>query len=368
MLIATVSPDIDSSPSSKYLKLNLRTTSSPVNCSLSIFEFIEPSSGFCDSVTSTFPSKISVMSFSLLERTAAARIFCINSSRFITARVSALLGIIPPYSGNAPSINRVVIVCSPIEKVAWFSFQSLYAWLIDFLAFNSAHLSLLESEEQIKFVAAKFFVPKKKLLKAWTGVDDSLFYTNPDAKKLPTFTVLFRGAFLPESGVEYAVDAFKILKKHNINLRIIGRGEFDPLVEKRLKEFDSSNVEWIRGKKMPFEDLRRKIQECHISLGQLSNHDRLNRTVPHKAFESIAMKIPYLTARNKGILELLNEDETCFCCNPADAQDLAEKILEIKNNPELMAKVAESAYQLYTREFTPRVLAKRVVDAITIRS
>src|SRR3989344_3614298 len=248
------------------------------------------------------------------------------------------------------------------EKVAWFSFQSLYAWLIDFLAFNSAHLSLLESEEQIKFVAAKFFVPKKKLLKAWTGVDDSLFYTDPDAKKLPTFTVLFRGAFLPESGVEYAVDAFKILKKHNINLRIIGRGEFDPLVEKRLKEFDSSNVEWIRGKKMPFEDLRRKIQECHISLGQLSNHDRLNRTVPHKAFESIAMKIPYLTARNKGILELLIEDETCFCCTPADAKDLAEKILEIKNNPELMAKVAESAYQLYTREFTPRVLAKRVVD------
>ena len=51
------------------------------------------------------------------------------------------------------------------EKGTWFSFRGLHAWLIDFIAFNSAHLSLLESEKQIKFVSSKFFVPKKKLKK-----------------------------------------------------------------------------------------------------------------------------------------------------------------------------------------------------------
>ncbi len=61
---------------------------------------------------------------------------------------------------------------------------------------------------------------------------------------------------------------------------------------------------------------------------------------------------------------MLKEDETCFCCNPADAEDLAKKILEIKNNLELMAKVAENAYQLYTRELTPKILAKKVLDII----
>ncbi len=278
-------------------------------------------------------------------------------ARIITNKKVIFNALCSLYEGNIISRGRT----------SWLlPFQAAYTWLVDFLAFNSAHLNLLENEEQIKFVSKKFLIPRKKLTKAWTGVDDSLFYTDSDVKKLSTFTVLFRGAFLPESGVEYAIDAAKILKKHNINLRIIGRniGALVPLMEERLGEFDSSNVEWIKGKKMPFEDLRLKMQECHISLGQLSNHDRLNMTIPHKAFESIAMKIPYLTARNKGVLELLKEDETCFCCNPADAEDLAKKILEIKNNLELMAKVAENAYQLYTRELTPKILAKKVLDII----
>ena len=194
-----------------------------------------------------------------------------------------------------------------------------------------------------------------------TGVDETIFLTDPNVNKLSVFTVLFRGAFLPESGIEYAIDAIKILKDAPIKLHIIGDGLFAPLVEKKLKEFRSTNIEWIR-EKIPFDELRRKIEECHLSLGQLSGHDRLKRTIPHKAFESLAMKIPYLTARNKAVLELLTENETCFCFNSADAQNLADKILWIKNNQGEAQRVAENAYQLYLRELTPKMLAKKVLD------
>lgn len=244
------------------------------------------------------------------------------------------------------------------------SFRGIYCWLVDFLAFHYASLSLVESNEQKKYIARKFLVNEKKLLRAWTGADDSIFFYNPAIKKLPIFTVLFRGRFLPESGIEYALEAAKILENENINFRIIGWGMLERKVEEMIKKLGLKNVERMRNK-LPWEELRVKMQECHLSLGQLSNHDRLNRTIPHKAFESIAMKIPYLTARNRGILELLTEDQTCFCCNPADAKDLAQKILELKNKPESRRQAVGNAYQLYLRELTPKILAKKVLDLLS---
>jgi glycosyltransferase involved in cell wall biosynthesis len=257
------------------------------------------------------------------------------------------------------------------KKIVFNALGSLYEGVIISRAKNSPYslkgirtwLNLLESDEQINFVSKKFLVPRRKLLKALTGVDDSEFYSSPDVNKLPTFTVLFRGAFLPESGIEYAVDAAKILKAQGINLRIIGNGLSAPLIEKKIKEFNLSNIEWIKDR-LPFSDLRQKIQECHVSLGQLSDHDRLSRTIPHKAFETMAMKLPYLTARNKGVMELLTENETCLCFEPANAQDLAKKILGIKNNPALADKIAENAHQLYKNKSTPQILAANLLKKI----
>lgn len=243
------------------------------------------------------------------------------------------------------------------------SLRGIYCWLVDFLAFHCASLSLVESNEQKEYIAKKFLVNEKKLMRAWTGADNSIFFYDSATKKLPVFTVLFRGGFLPESGIEYALEAAKILENEGINFRIIGWGILERKVEEMIKKLELKNVEWIRNK-LPWDELRKKMQECHLSLGQLSNHDRLNRTIPHKAFESMTMKLPYLTARNKGILELLKENETCFCCNPADAKDLTDKILRLKHNYLMTQKIAGNAYSLFQTELTPKILAQKVLETI----
>jgi len=209
-----------------------------------------------------------------------------------------------------------------------FYLRAIYSWLIDFVAFHTASLSLIESNGQKEYLAKKFLLKKDKLLVAWTGADDSIFYYDPNIKKLQTFTVLFRGGFLPESGIEYAIEAAKILKNENINFRIIGWGMMESKVRTMLNSFDSSRVEWIK-EKLPIEKLRGKMQETHLSLGQLSRHPRLERTIPHKAFETIAMRLPYLTARNKAVMELLTEGETCLTCNSADAKGIGESLKQI---------------------------------------
>lgn len=238
--------------------------------------------------------------------------------------------------------------------------RALYCLLIDFVAFHSASLILVETNEQKEYLKKKYFLPDHKLIRAFTGTDENKFFYDPGVKKLPDFTVLFRGGLLPESGVEYAIEAAHILNSNGIKLRIIGNGMMANKTEKLIKDYGLNNVEWL-SEKLTDKDLRIKMQECHLSLGQLSSHDRLNRTIPHKAFESLAMKLPYLTARNRAVLELLKENETCFCCNSADAKNLAEKILEIKNNHELLERLADNAYQLHLKELTPKILTQNLI-------
>jgi glycosyltransferase involved in cell wall biosynthesis len=260
------------------------------------------------------------------------------------------------------SLHEGIIISR--RKAGRFSFLALYCWLIDFLAFHLATLSLVESYEQKNYLMRMFYLKENKLLRVWTSADNSKFFYDPKINKLPVFTVLFRGGFLPESGVEITLKTAKLLENNNINFRVIGSGQKNENVfEMEMKKMGLNNMEIIR-KKIPCNKLNIIMQECHLSLGQLANHDRLIRTIPHKAFESMSMKIPYLTARNKGVLELLKDNETCFCCNPGDPEDLAKKILELANNYSMAQKVAENAFNLFQKELTPNVLAKQITEAI----
>ena len=175
---------------------------------------------------------------------------------------------------------------------------------------------------------------------------------------------MFRGQFLPESGVEYVVRAAKILENENINFVIHGGGQNDDKIKKLIEELRPGNIKLMIDF-LPAEELRTLMQKCHLSLGQLSNHPRLKRTVPHKCYESLAMKLPYLTASNIGVLELLTPDETCLTCNPADAGSLAKKILWAKNHPREIEMIAENGYQLYQTKLKSNILARNLLDRIS---
>jgi glycosyltransferase involved in cell wall biosynthesis len=239
-----------------------------------------------------------------------------------------------------------------------FSWIAVRAWIIDFLAFHCADLSLIDTDKEIEYLGNKFILSKTKMLQTWTGADSN-FYYDSSVSKLPTFTALFRGAFVPECGIEYILDAAKLLENEPINFRIIGRGFLENIVEKKIKELGLKKVEWIK-EWLPIEELRRKMQECHVSLGVAGNAGRLERTIYHKVFESLAMKIPYLTAHNQALKELLTDRETCLFFEPNNIQDIADKIKYAKNNPDKILFIAENGYTLRKRSLTPIELAKKL--------
>lgn len=266
------------------------------------------------------------------------------------------------YNALCSVYERLIVSRKLASKL---SLRAIYYWLLDFFAVNSANLVMLETDSQIDYFKKLFLAPDGKLFRAWTGVDEDKFFYNPDIKKRSEFTVVFRGVTVPESGAEFVVKAAKILENQDIKFIMLSNGMMIEKVEKLIKELKPLNLKLIK-ELLPQAALTEIIQSSNLSLGQLSDHERLNRTIPHKAYESLALKVAYLTAANKGILELLRHGETCLVSIPANEKSLADVILWAKNHPEELNKIAENGHNLYLEKLRPNILATEILNRIKL--
>lgn len=265
------------------------------------------------------------------------------------------------YNAVLSNYERMII---SRELAPALSLKAVYYWLLDFMAVDFADLTMVESDKQADFFEKLFSISRKKLFRSYIGVDEDNFYYESSVVKFPEFTVVFRGALMPEAGAEYVVQAAKILENENIKFIMQSGGMLLEEVKHLIEELKPKNLE-LSSNLLPYPELRKLMQECHLSLGQMSDHPRLLRTIPHKAYETLIMRLPYLTASNKGILELLKSGETCITCEPANAKSLAEKILWAKNNPQELDRIAKNGYEFYVSSLTPRIISRRLLDKIS---
>ncbi len=245
-----------------------------------------------------------------------------------------------------------------------WSIKGLQIWLIDFLAYFFVDLVLVESEAQKKFFIKRFFVSPNKCQVVYTGADDSVFFPDPNIKKKKTFTAVFRGRFLPEAGVDVVVRAAKLLEGKGIDFLIIGGGLENKKILKLISDLKPSNL-FLESRRLSDGELRAEMLSCHVSLGQFANHERLSRTIPHKAFESLALGLPYLTARSEGVSEMLTDEQNCVMTEANDPESLSNKIVFLRDNY-VTNEIAQRGFVLYQNNFSPLKLGERIVGLLRL--
>ena len=131
------------------------------------------------------------------------------------------------YNGQFSQYEANVVSRGTNKKIMW--------WLKDFISFLLSSKILLESGAQIEYIHKLFFVPRKKLVRAWAGVNEKHFFIDKSVEKNKKFTVLFRGRFLPESGIDTIIKTAKLLENEEICFLIIGHGFLYKIVNTLIK-------------------------------------------------------------------------------------------------------------------------------------
>ncbi|NCN07243.1 glycosyltransferase family 4 protein [Candidatus Falkowbacteria bacterium] len=242
------------------------------------------------------------------------------------------------------------------------SLKALYFWFIDWLSCLLANKILLDTNEHIKYFVKTFNINKSKFHRIFIGADETIFYPREKNNKEDKFVIHFHGTYIPLQGIKYIIDAANILKNENIVFNLIGSGQQFKEMEKYITDLKINNINLT--KFVPIEEVAEYISKSDMCLGIFGDTDKAKRVIPNKLYECIAMKKPVLTASSDAILEKFDNYDNILLCNIADSNDLAAKILELKNNHDLLDKIAENGYSLFTKEFSSEVLGKKLIDII----
>ncbi len=251
------------------------------------------------------------------------------------------------------------------ERYSQFSPKAVLIWCADFIAFQMSDIILVESEQQKEFISKMFMVRKSKLSVIFTGADESIFHPDSRVKKLEKFTVVFRGWLVNATGAEYVLEAARILKEkgEDVDFIIIGRGQRQNDIKKTIEDGGLSNVKLIMEFLSP-DKLRETMLSCHAMLGQFSPHMRMDRTIQYKTFEAMALGMPYITRDSLSNRELLTDRLNCLFVKPGDPADIADKILELRDNEKLRTELSAGARALYESKLTPSILGAKVLDIL----
>ncbi len=240
------------------------------------------------------------------------------------------------------------------------SLRGRYDFFLDQFSCRLANLVLLDTNAHIDYFVETFKLPRHKFKRIFVGANNHLFYPAIPKEKKASFLVHFHGYLVPFHGIEYVIEAARILKDDDITWQIVTR--FDSLYRKTKDLVDSLGLIKINFfEVVPFAELKNYINRADVCLGVFGDSKKRELVIPNKIYEALACQKPVITAESKACRETLTDGANYFYVRPADAKDLANKILELKNNPGLLKQVAFNGYKLYQENLTPKILIQRLL-------
>lgn len=240
--------------------------------------------------------------------------------------------------------------------------KAVYYFILDWLASTLANKVIFDTNAHVDYFVKIFHLNRNKLKRIFIGSDDDVLYPMLREDKDGDFFIHFHGCFNPLQGVEYIIKAAKILEKENIKFDIIGTGQKTAEMKELTKKLRVKNITFIDY--IPYETLKDSIAKASVSLGVFGNTEKATRVIPNKVYEALAARSSIITGRTPAVIELLTDRKNVLLCNMADAVDLANKILELKNNNELRESIAKQGYDLFKSKLTPRMASAELLILI----
>ena len=207
--------------------------------------------------------------------------------------------------------------------------------------------------ERLRIVARRRLV-----LIRGSGVDLARFRPTPEPVGPPV--VAFTSRMLWDKGVGVLVEAARLLKRNNVQIRVVLAGLPDPenpasVDEGQLKAWqEESVVEW-RGF---LADVPGLWAESHIAA--LPSY--YGEGVPKSLLEAAACGRPIIAADGPGLREIVKHNENGLLVPPRDAKALADAIQTLAGAPDLRRRMGEKGRQMVAASFGEETVVRQTLD------
>lgn len=179
------------------------------------------------------------------------------------------------------------------------------------------------------------------------------------------FNVIHFGAMGTSNGLNYIIDAAKILQDkgvEDVNFVFMGGGAKEPKLKKMVEEQELKNVQFLGNH--PMGTLAEVVNLCDVSITSFLNLPILKTNSPNKMFDSLSAGKPIIVNSSGWTKDLVEKENCGFFVDPEKPEDLAEKLLAYKEEKETLRVWGENARRLSIEVFDKRILSAKVADVI----
>lgn len=238
--------------------------------------------------------------------------------------------------------------------------------LLDRYSCGLADLVLTDTDAPIQHSCEDIGVNPGKLRRAYAGADG--IYAGPSAqvRKDDSFQVLYFGAYIPLHGVNYIVEAAKILEHvSDIQFELVGREETYDQVVALAERLRVSNVTfhhvWLSAEALMADH----ILPADLCLGIFGDTPMAKRAVPTKVYVALAAGKPVITGDSPAAREVLVHGRDALLCEMRNPRALAQAILLLRRDRSLQERIAGEGHKSFLRRFSPGAIGATVKDFLT---
>ena len=255
-------------------------------------------------------------------------------------------------------------MCFDRKKFKPESVGGRFFYWLDKYSCELADRVLLDTNAHIDYFVNTFGLKRDKFQRVFVGADDSIFHPIKVDRDDTIFKVFYYGTYLPLQGIEYIIKAAKKLEVYkDIKFKIAGKGMEYKKTMKLVQELGFNNIEFVDW--IPYKELPMEIAKSDICLGgHFSNIDKAKRVISGKTFQFIAMKKPLIIGDNPANRELFEHRKNAMLVEMANADALADAILELKEDYKLRVKIAERSHNLFMEKCTPEVIGNEMKNIV----
>ena len=225
--------------------------------------------------------------------------------------------------------------------------------------FKSADIILADTILHKEFYSNFFDIDNSKIFTVSVGADEELFFPKSFVKK-EKYEVLFYGTFLELHGIEFIIEASKLLD--NVNWVILGDGKLKKLFLDMGKGLSNLRFE----NKIEYTRLPSRIAKSDILLGIFADSYKASRVIPNKFYQSIACARPVITRDSCAYPNdiRVNSNKGIFLVPHSNPQKIAEMVKKIISDDSKLHKYGNDAFAQYCKYFNGKVVKKELLKAI----
>lgn len=230
--------------------------------------------------------------------------------------------------------------------------QNIYTKTITKLTLNAADKVICYTEIE-KEELTNIGIKSQKIEVIHNGIDTRLFI--PNNRKLNNNRLLWVGRFVKGKGIDYLIDAFKLLKNKysNIHMTMIGNGPDKEVIERRISMLEiDKNIRIIDF--IPNSDIVRFYQCSDVFV-----LPSIEEGVPRTILEAMSCSIPIVCSRLPHLVDIVKNSGLLVPIR--DSQALADNISVILSDKDLAIRLGNNGRKNVINNYSWEDTVKRTI-------